>query len=102
MSLNLLKNQSQILFHVDCDNFYTSCETAFNPSIRNKPIVVLSNNMGCIASLNKIAKSLGYKVGDVYFKIKKEYEFHGGVALLPNYTLYGELSSQFKYLLIGR
>ena len=55
---------------VDCNSFYVSCERLFNPKIRKKPVVVLSNNDGCIISRSNEAKALGIKMGEPYFKGK--------------------------------
>ena len=55
---------------VDCNSFYVSCEKLFNPKLRNKPVVVLSNNDGCIISRSNEAKALGIKMGEPYFKAK--------------------------------
>jgi len=57
---------------VDCNSFYVSCERLFNPSINKKPVVVLSSNDGCIISRSTEAKSLGIKMGEPYFKVKKK------------------------------
>ena len=56
---------------VDCNSFYVSCERLFNPSILKKPVVVLSNNDGCVISRSTEAKNLGIKMGEPYFKVKK-------------------------------
>ena len=77
---------------VDCNSFYVSCERLFNPRIRKKPVVVLSNNDGCIISRSNEAKALGIKMGEPYFKakdiiIKKKVEVFSS-----NYSLYGDLS----------
>ena len=56
---------------VDCNNFYASCERIFNPKLIGKPIVVLSNNDGCIITRSSEAKKLGIKMGEPYFKVKK-------------------------------
>jgi len=56
---------------VDCNSFYVSCERLFNPLINNKPVIVLSNNDGCVISRSIEAKSLGIKMGEPYFKVKK-------------------------------
>ena len=56
---------------VDCNSFYVSCERLFNPKIRKKPVVVLSNNDGCIISRSNEAKALGIKMGEPYFKAKE-------------------------------
>ena len=55
---------------IDCNSFYVSCERLFNPKIRKKPVVVLSNNDGCIVSRSTEAKALGIKMGEPYFKAK--------------------------------
>ena len=55
----------------DCNNFYASCERVFNPRLINKPIVVLSNNDGCVIARSNEAKSLGIKMGQPAFQIKK-------------------------------
>ena len=55
---------------IDCNSFYVSCERLFNPKIRNKPVVVLSSNDGCIISRSNEAKVLGIKMGEPYFKSK--------------------------------
>ena len=55
---------------VDCNNFYASCERVFNPAIRTRPVVVLSNNDGCVIARSNEAKALGFKMGDPYFKVK--------------------------------
>ena len=58
---------------VDCNTFYASCERIFNPKLLGKPIVVLSNNDGCIITRSNEAKLLGIKMGEPYFKVKKNY-----------------------------
>ena len=56
---------------VDCNNFYVSCERVFNPKLEGKPVVVLSNNDGCVVARSNEAKALGIKMGVPFFKIKK-------------------------------
>ena len=56
---------------VDCNSFYVSCERLFNPKIQNKPVVVLSNNDGCVISRSNEAKALGIRMGEPYFKVKE-------------------------------
>jgi DNA polymerase V len=56
---------------VDCNNFYVSCERVFQPRLEGKPVVVLSNNDGCIISRSAEAKALGLKMGDPYFQVKE-------------------------------
>ena len=77
---------------VDVNSFYASCETVFRPDLRGKPIVVLSNNDGCIISLNKEAKKLGIKMGAPYFKHREELMRHNVVVFSSNYALYGDMS----------
>lgn len=77
---------------VDVNSFYASCETVFRPDLRDKAIVVLSNNDGCIISLNKAAKKLGIKMGAPYFKQREELLRHKVVVFSSNYALYGDMS----------
>ena len=56
---------------IDCNSFYVSCERLFNPKINNKPVVVLSNNDGCVISRSTEAKKIGIKMGEPYFKVKE-------------------------------
>ena len=64
-------NNSKKIALVDCNSFYVSCERLFNPKIRNMPVVVLSNNDGCVISRSTEAKALGIKMGEPYFKVKE-------------------------------
>jgi len=84
---------------VDCNNFYVSCERVFNPSLKHIPVVVLSNNDGCVVSRSNEAKALGIKVGTPYFQCEKLFALHGGVALSSNYTLYADFSNRIMQLL---
>ncbi|MDA0967525.1 MAG: Y-family DNA polymerase [Proteobacteria bacterium] len=77
---------------LDCNNFYASCERLFNPSLKNKPIVVLSNNDGCIIARSNEAKSLGIGMGEPYFKAKIIIEKNDVAVFSSNYTLYGDMS----------
>ena len=77
---------------VDCNSFYVSCERLFNPKIRKKPVVVLSNNDGCIISRSNEAKSLGIKMGEPYFKAKDIIIKNNVQVFSSNYSLYGDLS----------
>jgi DNA polymerase V len=79
---------------VDCNNFYASCERVFNPAIRARPVVVLSNNDGCIIARSNEAKALGFKMGDPYFKVKPQIARHGVAVFSSNYTLYGDMSQR--------
>ncbi len=77
---------------VDCNSFYVSCERLFNPRIRKKPVVVLSNNDGCIISRSNEAKALGIKMGEPYFKAKNIIIKNKVEVFSSNYSLYGDLS----------
>ena len=77
---------------VDCNSFYVSCERLFNPKLINKPVVVLSNNDGCIISRSAEAKSLGIKMGEPYFKAKNVIIKNNVQVFSSNYSLYGDLS----------
>ncbi len=77
---------------VDCNSFYVSCERLFNPRIRKKPVVVLSNNDGCIISRSNEAKALGIKMGEPYFKAKNVILNNKVEVFSSNYSLYGDLS----------
>lgn len=76
----------------DCNNFYVSCERVFDPSLENRPVVVLSNNDGCVVSRSNEAKRLGVKMGVAFFKIRDFANKHGVEALSSNYTLYADMS----------
>ena len=77
---------------VDCNSFYVSCERLFNPKIRKKPVVVLSNNDGCIISRSNEAKVLGIKMGEPYFKARDIIIKNKVSVFSSNYSLYGDLS----------
>ena len=77
---------------IDCNSFYVSCETLFNPKLRNKPVVVLSNNDGCIISRSNKAKALGIKMGEPYFKEKDTIVKNDVQVFSSNYSLYGDIS----------
>ena len=79
---------------VDCNNFYASCEKLFRPDLKNTPVVVLSNNDGCVVARSREAKLLGIKMGVPVFQIKAEMQRHGILAFSSNYALYADLSSR--------
>ena len=84
---------------VDCNNFYVSCERVFNPLIRNKPVVVLSNNDGCVIARSNEAKSLGIKMGTPAFKSRHLFEKHNVTIFSTNFVLYGDFSNRVMFLL---
>jgi len=77
---------------VDCNSFYCSCERLFRPDLANKPVIVLSNNDGCIISRSDEAKKLGVQMAGPYFKAKPMIEKYGVATFSSNYHLYGDLS----------
>ena len=79
---------------IDCNNFYASCERLFRPDLKNKPVLVLSNNDGCAVARSQEVKALGVKTGDPLFKIQDLVEKHGTHVFSSNYTLYGDISSR--------
>ena len=88
------KPQRQIAL-IDCVSFYASCERVFEPKLRGRPIVVLSNNDGCVVAASPEAKRLDPGImGKPYFQIRSWCELHGVVARSSNYELYGSLSAR--------
>ena len=86
---------------IDCNSFYASCERVFNPKLLGKPIVVLSNNDGCIITRSTEAKALGIKMGEPYFKAKKVITKNGVAVFSSNYALYGDMSQRVMEILLG-
>jgi DNA polymerase V len=84
----------EIFALVDCNNFYVSCERVFDPKLKGRPVVVLSNNDGCIVSRSSKAKALGIGMGVPAFKVKDLIEKEGVETLSSNYTLYADMSSR--------
>ena len=84
---------------VDCNNFYVSCERVFNPKLEGVPVVVLSNNDGCVVSRSNEVKALGLKMAEPWFKIEKFAKQHGIIAFSSNYALYGDLSARVMSIL---
>jgi DNA polymerase V len=79
---------------VDCNNFYASCEKLFNPKIKHRPVVVLSNNDGCVVARSAEVKALGIPMGVPWFKLRDEAKRYGIVAFSSNYALYADLSNR--------
>jgi DNA polymerase V len=79
---------------VDCNNFYASCERVFNPKIENKPVIVLSNNDGCVIARSNESKALGVKMGEPAFKLKNLIEKYNISVFSTNFALYGDLSKR--------
>jgi len=84
---------------IDCNNFYVSCERVFDPSLNQKPVVVLSNNDGCAISRSNEAKKLGIPMGAPAFKYEKVFKEHDVKIFSSNFPLYGDMSSRVMNIL---
>ncbi len=84
---------------VDCNNFYASCERVFNPSLECKPVVVLSNNDGCVIARSEEAKQIGIEMGAPAFMMEEMLTKNKVNVFSSNYTLYGDLSERVHKLL---
>jgi DNA polymerase V len=92
----------QALALVDCNNFYVSCERIFRPDLARVPMVILSNNDGCVVSRSNEAKALGVKMGAPWFECKALAEEHGILAMSSNYALYADMSNRVMRILSKR
>ncbi|MCH5241749.1 MAG: DUF4113 domain-containing protein [Muribaculaceae bacterium] len=79
---------------IDCDNFFCSCERVFRPELNGKPVVVLSNNDGCVVARSREARALGIKMGIPYYQMLEQYPNSGIYAFSSNYKLYGDMSAR--------
>ena len=86
---------------VDCNNFYASCERVFNPALRTRPVIVLSNNDGCVVARSAEAKELGIPFAAPYFKVRSLAEKHKIAVFSSNYTLYADMSHRVMTILAG-
>jgi DNA polymerase V len=84
---------------IDCNNFYVSCEQAFDPKLRRRPVIVLSNNDGCVIARSEEAKVLGITMGALLFKIQPLVEAHDILVHSSNYALYGDMSQRVMSVL---
>lgn len=84
----------RVIALIDCNSFYASCERVFRPDLLRTPIVVLSNNDGCVIARSSEAKQLGIKMGAPYFQIRRDLECMGVAVFSSNYALYGDLSER--------
>ena len=91
--------RAQLFALVDVNNMYVSCERAFNPRLRDRPVVVLSNNDGCAVARSNEVKALGVKMGQPWFQMQDLARQHGIVGLSSNYTLYGDMSNRIMTIL---
>ncbi len=88
----------QVFALIDCNSFYASCERVFRPDLAKTPIVVLSNNDGCVIARSYDAKPY-VKMGEPYFQAKEKLRRHGIVAFSSNYALYGDISERVMSLI---
>lgn len=86
------------VIHADINSFYASAEQLFRPDLKGKPVMVLSNNDGCVVALNKEAKARGFKRGDVYFQVREKAERSKVAVFSSNYTLYADISRRVNDL----
>ena len=84
---------------VDCNNFFVSCERVFRPDLRDKPVVVLSNNDGCVIARSNESKALGIRMGEPFFKVRDVVARHGVAVFSSNFALYGDMSRRVMSLL---
>lgn len=84
---------------VDCNNFYASCERVFQPKLRGRPVVVLSNNDGCVIARSNEAKALGIAMGAPWHLNRETFEREGVIVRSSNYTLYGDMSGRVMRIL---
>ncbi|MEN8942637.1 Y-family DNA polymerase [Acinetobacter baumannii] len=94
-----MKHENKVFALVDVNNCYVSCERVFNPSLIDKPVIVLSNNDGCAVARSNEAKKLGIKMGVPLFQIKDVVQQNNVIVLSSNYTLYAEMSRRFHKVL---
>ena len=84
---------------VDCNNFFVSCERAFQPELEGRPVVVLSNNDGCVVARSNESKAMGIKMGTPFFKVRQMVDSGRLIVRSSNYTLYGDLSRRVMKIL---
>jgi len=94
-----MKHENKVFFLIDVNNMYVSCERVFDPSLNNKPVIVLSNNDGCAVARSNESKSLNIKMGVPLFQIKDIVQKHNVVVLSSNYVMYAEMSRRFHKIL---
>ena len=99
--MSFINNNKKKIALIDCNSFYVSCERLFNPKIKNVPVVVLSNNDGCVISRSTEAKKIGIKMGEPYFKVKELVKKNNVQIFSSNYSLYGDLSRRVMKVLKG-
>lgn len=98
-SLKLFVNRMDYFVLIDCNNFFVSCERLFNPSLENRPVIVLSNNDGCVISRSQEAKMLGIPMGVPYYQIKDFCNRVDVRVYSSNFQLYGDISQRIMNIL---
>ncbi|WP_202745187.1 Y-family DNA polymerase [Acinetobacter pittii] len=94
-----MKHENKVFFLIDVNNMYVSCERVFDPSLNNKPVIVLSNNDGCAVARSNESKNLNIKMGVPLFQIKDIVQQHNVIVLSSNYAMYAEMSRRFHTIL---
>lgn len=94
-----MKHENKVFFLIDVNNMYVSCERVFDPSLNNKPVIVLSNNDGCAVARSNESKNLNIKMGVPLFQIKEIVQQHNVIVLSSNYAMYAEMSRRFHTIL---
>ncbi|HAV5014691.1 TPA: Y-family DNA polymerase [Acinetobacter baumannii] len=94
-----MKHENKVFFLIDVNNMYVSCERVFDPSLNNKPVIVLSNNDGCAVARSNESKALNIKMGVPLFQIKDIVQKHNVIVLSSNYAMYAEMSRRFHKIL---
>jgi len=95
----LTMRENKMFALVDCNNFYVSCERVFNPQLWHRPVVVLSNNDGCVVARSNEAKAIGIKMGEPHFKLRQRFAKNSFIALSSNYALYANMSARIMQLI---
>ena len=91
--------QDKYVAIIDCNNFYASCERVFNPKLNKKPVIVLSNNDGCVIARSQEVKDLGIPMGIPVFKIRHLVEIHDIQIFSSNFSLYGDMSNRIMSII---
>ncbi|ABO11603.2 Y-family DNA polymerase [Acinetobacter baumannii] len=94
-----MKHENKVFFLIDVNNMYVSCERVFDPSLNDRPVIVLSNNDGCAVARSNESKALGIKMGVPLFQIKDIVHQHNVIVLSSNYAMYAEMSRRFHTIL---
>ena len=94
-----MTERRRLIAFVDCSAFYCSCEQLFRPDLRGRPVVVLSNNDGCVIARTEEAKALGVPMGAPFYKIRGQLRRDGVAVFSSNYALYHDLSSRVEQVL---